>query len=195
MRRSTIHGWHGIERWLIITISDRNSCLPSTVSKWHSHSTFIELLFRNMWVFPTIGVPQNGWFVMENPIKMDDWGGGLPYFWKHPCGELTNVPIFQDTTSESIKLSRNFLRKLLRISFRVVCFLNYPIELDAIVYGKFRGVSDTSALFGLVIHHDEQVDIIEIVENVPWFPRGFVPTRSMVHGIFTYIGWTADDKI
>ena len=24
------------------------------------------------WVFPKIGVPQNGWFIVENPIKMDD---------------------------------------------------------------------------------------------------------------------------
>ena len=26
------------------------------------------------WVFPKIGVPQNG-FIIENPIKMDDLGG------------------------------------------------------------------------------------------------------------------------
>jgi len=25
-------------------------------------------------VFPKIGVPQNGWFIMDNPIKMDDLG-------------------------------------------------------------------------------------------------------------------------
>ena len=39
-------------------------------------------LHHPKWVFPKIGVPQNGWFIMEHPIKMDDLG--VPLFLETP---------------------------------------------------------------------------------------------------------------
>ena len=49
-----------------------------------SFRVWILKLVALKWVFPKIGVPQNGWFIMENPIKNGWFGGKTHYFRKHP---------------------------------------------------------------------------------------------------------------
>ena len=57
-------------------------------------------------MFPEIGVPQNGWFIMENPIKMD--GLGVPLFLETPICETNAFPVYDGTVSGVFLCSASF---------------------------------------------------------------------------------------
>ena len=49
-------------------------------------AVFEKSILLSIWVFPKILVPQNGWFIMENHIKIHDLG--VPLFLETPNLEL-----------------------------------------------------------------------------------------------------------
>ena len=57
-----------------------------------------------IWGFPKIGVPQNGWFIKEHPIKMDDLG--VPLFLETPIS--TQAPFVSFPVAPQALITGNF---------------------------------------------------------------------------------------
>jgi len=69
-----------------------------------------------IWVFPKIRVPQNGWFNMENPIKMDDLGGKPTIFGNTHISQYSRNHQSKSITPNSFRCQKwrhcTFIRRL-----------------------------------------------------------------------------------
>ena len=67
------------------------------LNKFPAQLTFSYFIYSTLeshfyiWVFPKIGVPQNGWFLLKKLIKMDDLG--YHCFRKHPYSTFALRPV------------------------------------------------------------------------------------------------------
>ena len=99
------HGWLENGRWMTMFCQNPQANSLSTwkyvIPKSTKHHFFRclggcwegRVLFK-IWVFPKIVVLQNGWFIRENPIKMDDLGCFTPIFGSTPiCFLSCSLPI------------------------------------------------------------------------------------------------------
>ena len=67
-----IREWRPGNTWFYAVLVALDSALALIFGDKTTSGLNVSTSLPAIWVFPKTGVPQNRWFIMENPIKMDD---------------------------------------------------------------------------------------------------------------------------
>ena len=128
-----------------------------------------------LWVFPKIGVPQNGWFMMENPIKKDDLGEN-PLFLETPLCFLGVS--FLGGLFWGKKHVNNYYRKYIYIYTSVIIFV-------FLIFGQFFydfWVSCISLIFSFIVFpHESNIYQGAMVWCVGAVRSGYWARRRILH--------------
>ena len=77
--------WSSLGKMFLVVPAERRQ-LSDYSSKIFIYDLRKKMCLERIWVIPKIGVPQNGWFITENPMKMDDLG--IPVFLETPISKV-----------------------------------------------------------------------------------------------------------
>jgi len=67
-----IREWRPGNTWFYAVLVALDSALALIFGDKTTSGLNVSTSLPTIWVFPKTRVPQNGWFIMESPIKMDD---------------------------------------------------------------------------------------------------------------------------
>ena len=132
-------------------------------------------------MFPKIGVPQNGWFIMEIPIKKDDLGGKPTIFGNTHMTKLTLPNILGRCLHGEPRSSSSLLPNLRQEFQRTGPEWRYKCHITQRPVLVGRGCSDSYAFSSnpLVIDKDLQPLHVRVRGNIP--RRFLINIRKLIY--------------